>query len=154
MKSCSGESVNSGRKACGYVIESSDQSQVFRLPDIIEYNEIPQNHSEIPSPEVAAFYPHLSDITHYIPTIDNHISIELLNGRDLIDTHVVLDQRVGVPLGHKLTHGWVLIGNSCLGTVHEQTVVTVNKTAILANGRPTHDSKCLSVVNGQHLYHF
>lgn len=127
LKSCSGESVNSGRKACGYVIESCDQSQVFNLPDIIECNEIPQNRSEIPSPEVAAFYPHLSDITHYIPTIDNLISIELLIGRDLIDTHIVLDQRVGVPLGQKLPLGSVLIGNSCLGTVHEQTVVTVNK---------------------------
>lgn len=142
MKSCSGESVNSGRKACGYVIESCDQSKVFRLPDIIECNEIPQNRSEIPSPEVAAFYPHLSDITHYIPTIDNHISIELLNGRDLIDTHIVLDQRVGVPLGQKLPLGWVLIRNSCLGTVHEQTVVNVNKTAILANGRPTYLEPC------------
>lgn len=142
LKSCSGESVNSGSKACGYVIESCDQSQVFRLPDIIECNEIPQNRSEIPSPEVAAFYPHLSDITHYIPTIDNHISIELLIGRGLIDTHIVLDQRVGVPLGEKLPLGWVLIGNFCLGTVHEQTVVTDNKTAILANGRPTYLGPC------------
>lgn len=124
------------------MIESCDQSQVFNLPDIIECNEIPQNRSEIPSPEVAAFYPHLSDITHYIPTIDNLNTIELLIGRDLIDTHRVLDQRVGVPLGQKLPLGWVLIGNSCLGTVHEQTVVTVNKTAILANGRPTYLEPC------------
>lgn len=68
LKSCSGESVNSGRKACGYVIESCDQSQVFRLPDIIECNEIPQNRGEITSPEVAAFYPTLVILlTIYLP---------------------------------------------------------------------------------------
>lgn len=38
--------------------------------------------------------------------------------------------------------GWVLIGNSCLGTDHSQTIVTVNKTAILGNGRPTYFEPC------------
>ncbi|XP_056014959.1 uncharacterized protein LOC130052854 [Ostrea edulis] len=142
LKSCSGESINSGRKACGYMIQSCDQSQMFRLPDIIECDKIPQNRNEIPSPEVVASYPHLSDIMEYIPTIDDDVSIALLIGCDLIDTHIVLDQRVGTPLAQRLPLGWLLIGNSWLGTVHKQTVVTVNKTSILANGRPTYLEPC------------
>ena len=107
--SCSGEYITSGRKASGYVIESCDGSRAFNLPGIIECNEIPQNRSEIPSPEVAAYFQHLRDIADYIPTIDPGTSMELLIGRDLIETHVVLDQRLGVPLGQRLPLGWVLI---------------------------------------------
>lgn len=126
--------MNSGRKARGYVIESCDRSRTFKQPDIIKCDEIPQNRDEIPSPEVAASYAHLRKIADNLPTVDEHVSIELLIGRDLLDTHVVLDQRVGVPLGQKLPLGWVLFGNSCLGTIHRQPVITVNKTNILANG--------------------
>lgn len=120
--------MNSGRKARGYVIESCDRSRTFKQPDIIKCDEIPQNRDEIPSPEVAASYAHLRKTADNLPTVDEHVSIELLIGRDLLDTHVVLDQRVGVPLGQRPPLGWVLIGNSCLGTVHRQTVITVNSS--------------------------
>lgn len=43
LKSCSGESVNSGRKARGYVIESCDRSRTFKQPDIIKCDEILHN---------------------------------------------------------------------------------------------------------------
>lgn len=122
LKSCSGDSVNKDLiKVCGNVIESCDGSQVFSLPDIIQCTDIPQNRSEIPSPEVTASCHHLSDITDYMPTTDDQISIKLLICRDLIETHVVLDQRVGTTLGQRLPLRWALIGNSCVGTVHKQT---------------------------------
>lgn len=89
--------MSSGRKALGYVIESCDRSRTFKLPDIIECDEIQQNRDEILSPEVAVSYAHLRNIADNIPTVDEHVSIEPLIGRDLLDTHVVLDQRVGVP---------------------------------------------------------
>lgn len=142
LKSYSGEYITSGRKVSGYVIKSCDGSRAFNLPGIIECNEIPQNRSEIPAPKVAANFQHLRDIADYIPTIDPGTSIELLIGRDLIETHVVLDQCLGVPLGQRLPVGWVLIGNLCFGTAHSQTIVTVNKTAILGNGRPTYFEPC------------
>lgn len=80
LKSCSGESVNSGRKARGYVIESCDRSRTFKQPDIIKCDEIPQNRDEIPSPEVAASYAHLRKIADNLPTVDEHVSIELIIG--------------------------------------------------------------------------
>ena len=72
-----------------------DNSQTFVLSEIVECDYIPQNRIEIPIPEVAEHYPHLTEIAARIQPLDNTIDIELLIGRDLLDVHVILDQRVG-----------------------------------------------------------
>ena len=148
LKSCSGESKSSGRRAQGYIIESLENSQTFVLPEIVECDYIPQNRSEIPVPEVAEHHPHLAEIAAHIQPLDNTIDIELLIGRDLLDVHVILDQRVGnsgEPFAQRIPLGWVVIGNVCLGDVHKQPVVNVNKTSVLPNGRHTYLDPCDSV---------
>lgn len=145
LVSCSGESLNSGRKIHGYVIESIDTSHSLTLTEIIEYNGILQNRSEIPVHKIATNYPHLIDIADHIPPSDNDCDIELLIGRDVIDAHVAIDQRVGAsgtPFAQLLPLGWVIVGNVCLGNVHMQPVVNVNKTPVLPNGRPTYLELC------------
>lgn len=117
-------------------MESCDRPRTFKLPDVIECDKIPHNRDEIPSPMVAASYAHLRNIADNMPTVDEHVSNELLIVRDQLDTHVVLDQRAGYPLGQRLSFGWVLIGNSCLCTVYRQQSSLL--TAILPNGRPTY----------------
>lgn len=110
----------------------------FRLPSLIECNEIPNNRSEIPSKTVVHAYSHLCDIEDSIPELDETAKIELLIGRDLISAHHVLDQRVGgygLPFGQKLPLGWVIIGDVCLGKAHKPEVVDVYKTSVLSNGR-------------------
>lgn len=147
LSSCAGKFVSSGRKASGYFVQSFDGSCTLSLPCLIECNDIPNNRHEIPSPAVADNYTHLHDIAPFIPDLDDGAEIELLIGRDLVTAHHVLDQRVGeegLPYGQKLPLGWVIIGDVCLGKVHQPDVISVNKTSILMNGRSTHLQPCES----------
>nr|XP_034315803.1 uncharacterized protein LOC117685501 [Crassostrea gigas] len=147
LSSCAGKFVSSGRKASGYFVQSFDGSCTLSLPCLIECNDIPNNRHEIPSPAVADNYTHLRDIAPYKPDLDDGAEIELLIGRDLVTAHHVLGQRVGeegLPYGQKLPLGWVIIGDVCLGKVHQPDVISVNKTSILMNGRSTHLQPCES----------
>lgn len=54
----------------------------------------------------------------------------------------MLNQRIGVTLGQRLPFRWVMICNSCLGTVNRRSVITVNKTAILGYDKPTFLEPC------------
>lgn len=92
-------------------------------------------------------YTHLHDIAPFILGLDDGAEIELLIGGDLDTAHHVLDQRVGeegLPYGQKLPLGWVIIGDVCLGKVHQPDMINVNKTSILMNGRSTHLQPCES----------
>lgn len=53
LRTCAGLKETSGRRACGYVIESVDQKTTLSLPTLIECNQIPNNRSEIPTPNAA-----------------------------------------------------------------------------------------------------
>lgn len=138
LSSCAGYVTSAGRRAKGYVIESVDGGTQFALPTLIECNQIPSIRDEIPTPEVAANHPHLHNIAGHIPAFDNQSDILLLIGRDLLEAHHVLDQRIGPrnsPYAQRLPLGWVVVGESCLGKVHKPDFVNVNKTYLLGNGR-------------------
>jgi len=140
LVSCSGQSTTAGRRASNYIIEAVDGSTKLKLPTLIECNQIPNSRSEIPTPDVAKEYLHLRDIADSIPPIDETAKILLLLGRDIVQVHRVFDQRVGPgnsPYGQKLSLGWVIIGEVCLGKVHRTQSVNVKKTYILNNGQPT-----------------
>ncbi|XP_050419539.1 uncharacterized protein LOC126832715 [Patella vulgata] len=145
LTSCSGKVRTAGRKINGIVLESLDQTVQLDLPTIIECNQMPDNRNEIPTPDVARSYSHLHDIAHHIPPIDENAHIILLIGRDVIKAHHVLDHRIGpanTPYAQKLPIGWVIIGESCLGSVHVPEVLNVNKTNVLENGRTTMFDPC------------
>ncbi|XP_071133064.1 uncharacterized protein [Mytilus edulis] len=145
LASCSGKVSTMGRVARHYTIEALDHSTSINIPSLIECNDIPNNRDEIPSPEVAASHDHLNNIASHIPPIDQNIKIELLIGRDVIQAHHVLDQRLGgdnLPYAQKLPLGWVIVGESCLGQIHRTETVTVNKTFILPDGRTSHFQPC------------
>lgn len=65
--------------------------------DVLECDQIPDVRYEIPTPDVASHYPHLRDIEPFIPPLNPDAQIMLLIGRDLIEAHHVLDQRIGPP---------------------------------------------------------
>lgn len=145
LSSCAGLFRAAGRRATGYVIESFDGNTQFDLPSLVECNEIPSIRDEIPTPEVASHYSHLQDIAGFIPPLDNQSEILLLIGRDLLEAHHVLDQRIGprnTPYGQRLPLGWVVIGESCLGKRHKPDFINVSKTHLLANGRPSRFQPC------------
>jgi hypothetical protein len=140
LVSCSGSTKTSGRRGTGFVIESLDGKCSFRLPTRIECTELPNNRKEIPSPHVGKYFTHLADIGDYIPELMDNVEVESLIVRDLIDAHIVQDQRErtrGMPYGQKLPLGWVIIGPVCFDALHIPEMITVNKTIILENGRPS-----------------
>ena len=88
-------SLQAGRKSENLLIQSIDGKTEFQLPSIIECSDIPSDRDEIPSPSVAAFFSHLSDIAQNIPEVDKDAKILLLLCHDLTNIHHVIDQRIG-----------------------------------------------------------
>ncbi|XP_069972597.1 uncharacterized protein [Penaeus vannamei] len=62
ITSCSGRSVMTGRKSGGLCIQAVDGSLQMSLPTVIECDELPNNRTEIPTPNIARLHPHLKDI--------------------------------------------------------------------------------------------
>lgn len=58
-----------GRRATGLIVQSLDGSTRFKLPTIIECNNIHDVRSEIPTPDVARFYHHPLDVARFIPDL-------------------------------------------------------------------------------------
>lgn len=83
-----------GRIARNLTIQSLDQGYSLSLPTVIECSDIPDDVTEIPTPDVAEHFPHLQEIAHLIPPYDPDVQIGLLIGRDLTEAHHVLDQIV------------------------------------------------------------
>ena len=147
ISSCAGNLTVSGRCASGFTVESMDGHTQLSLPDLIECDYMPDVREEIPTPEVARYHSHLKDIAGCISPLDAESNILLLIGRDLIEAHHVHDQRIGPrnsPYAQKLSLGWVVIGETCLGKVHRPDTVNVKKTYILGNGRESIFKPCSS----------
>ena len=145
ISSCTGNLTVSGRHASGFTIESLDGCTQLQLPTLIECDYMPNAREEIPTPEVARNYAHFHDIVQYIPSIDPAADILLLIGRDLIEAHHVLDQKIGPrnsPYAQKLSLGWVIIGETCLGKMHRPDAINVKKTYVLEDGRESIFKPC------------
>ncbi len=132
LRTCAGTVETVGRLARGYQVESLDGSLVLPLPALLERNKIPENRSEIPTPEF--INKHLKHLARYIPEPDHHAPILPLLGRDIIRVHKAPKQVNGppnAPFAQKLDFGWVIIGDMCLGKVHKPTLVQTYHTSIL-----------------------
>lgn len=144
LRTCSGLVETWGKKAEGFHIESLDGSVVIPLPPLIECQDIPNERSEIPTPNAARHQPHLRSIAKYIPELDHKAEILLLLGRDVLRAHKVREQVNGphhAPFAQRLDLGWVVVGEVCVGKVHKPTVNSF-KTIILENGLPTVFGQC------------
>lgn len=69
LKTGSGVMEATGRHASNFVVESLDVKRTLSLPTLIECDMIPDDRTEIPSPAVAYYYPHLKAIANKIPEI-------------------------------------------------------------------------------------
>ena len=144
LVSCTGAVTATGRFGTGYTVESLDGTCKLNLPELVECNDLPSNRDEIPSRQVAEQCPHLAHIASEIPEIIESANIELLIGRDLTSAHIVNQQIVGNgddPFAQRLSLGWVIVGQVCLGGVHIPEVRTF-KTYVLKNGRPSMFEPC------------
>ncbi|XP_069104772.1 uncharacterized protein [Argopecten irradians] len=144
LSTCSGLASATGRKACDFTVSALDGSFNADLPCLLECDNIPNEREEIPTPDVALSYPHLSDLAQYIPDLDPSVEIVMLLGRDIPEVHHVQDQRIGPsgsPYAQQLHLGWTIIGETCLGTMHRPDTVNVNKTYLIKD-RPSLCKPC------------
>lgn len=145
LKTCSGTTETSGRRANNFVLESIDGKMQLPLPTLIECDMVPDDRSEIPSPDVAYNHPHLQPVAHKIPAVDPSAPILLLLGRDLLRVHKVREQINGphnAPYAQRLDLGWVIVGEACLNAVHKSAEVNVYKASVLPNGRTSFLQPC------------
>ncbi|XP_071150458.1 uncharacterized protein [Mytilus edulis] len=147
LSTCSGKVVTSGKRGRGFVMESINGNDKFDLPVLIECDHVPNNRDEIPTPEVTMHHPHLRELRASIPPIEENCQILLLIGRDLIEAHHVLDQRIGpprTPYAQQLKLGWVVIGETCINKQHVPLELNVKITNILPTGQPSTFQPCTS----------
>ncbi|KAI3358292.1 hypothetical protein L3Q82_014670, partial [Scortum barcoo] len=140
LRTCAGVTETSGRRATGFVAESLDGKTSVMLPTLIECNHMPDDRTEIPTPEVAQHHSHLKSIAHMIPRLDPEAQILILLGRDVLQVHKVREQRNGphsAPYAQHLDLGWVVVGDVCPGSAHKPAAVTSYRTSVLENGRPS-----------------
>jgi hypothetical protein len=115
LTTCSGKTALNGRQALGLKVRSFDKSVTMNLPLLMECDDIPNETSEIPTPEVAMSYPNLRTIASSIPEFDTNAEIQLLIGRDLIEAHHIEEQITG-PRGQlfaqRIGLGWAITKSS------------------------------------------
>lgn len=124
LKTCAGLTTTSGRRATGFQIKAVKGDISLSLPELIEWDDLPDNREEIPTPEAALQHPHLKDFAKEIPVLDNDAQILLLLGHDILRAHKVRQQINGpcdTPFAQRLDLGWVLVSDVCLGKVHKPT---------------------------------
>ncbi|XP_071138882.1 uncharacterized protein [Mytilus edulis] len=149
MSSCAGRTIMNGRCAESLIVESLSGSGELEIHSVIECSAIPDEKSEIPTPDIAKSYPHLREIAHQILDLNPNIDIQLLIGRDVPEAHHVFRQLTGpkgTPFAQELFFGWVIIGDVCLGKVHKPNFVHVNKTNVMNNGRGTIFEPCINTL--------
>ncbi|XP_062393459.1 uncharacterized protein LOC134080863 [Sardina pilchardus] len=150
LRTCAGVTEMSGRRATGFIAQSLDGTCSVSLPTLIECNHMPDDRSEIPTPEAAKHHSHLESIAHLIPPLDPDAQILFLLGRDILQVHKVREQHNGprnAPYAQRLDLGWVVVGEVCLGGAHKPTTVSAYHTNILGNGRPSIFRPCLNHIS-------
>jgi hypothetical protein len=150
LESCAGKLTTAGRVVEGLVVEGIYDNIQLHLPPVLECDNIPENHAEIPTPDIVLHYPHLRDVSDYLLPFDESMQIMLLIGRDLPEAHHVIEQRIGPPrspFAQRSPLGWTIIGDVCLSGQRSPVLVTTYRTYITRNGRPTGLEPCGQMVS-------
>ncbi|XP_021370177.1 uncharacterized protein LOC110461161 [Mizuhopecten yessoensis] len=140
LSSCSGRTTMVGQRIDGLSVQSVGTAERLDLPELIECNYIPQDLSEVATPEIASNYPHLKEVAPMLHSLNANCGIHLLIGRDVPEAHHVKRQIIGpkhLPFALELPLGWVIIGKVCLGRFHQPDVVHAYKTNVDVDGRGT-----------------
>lgn len=145
LKTCAGKMETAGRKASNFTVASLDGKTQVALPPLLECNMMPDDRSEIPTPDISQYFPHLEPVADKILPPDANAPILLLLGRDILSVHKVREQYNGprnTPYAQRLDLGWVIVGEVCLGGAHKPSNVNVFRTNVLQNGRTSFLEPC------------
>lgn len=80
------------RRAKNICIRPCDGGETFNLPPVIECNNMPNDLSEIPTPQIARCHQHLRHVACHIPELDQSAEISLFVGKDMSKVHHVKRQ--------------------------------------------------------------
>ncbi|XP_051810196.1 uncharacterized protein LOC127535700 [Acanthochromis polyacanthus] len=147
LKTCSGVTETTGRRANNFIVESLDGKTQIPLPTLIECDMLPDDMSEIPTPEIAKHYAHLKRVVDKIPAQDPQAAILILLGQDIPRVHKVRGQCSGPHdsrYAQCLDLGWVTVGEICLGRAHKPDCVNIYRTNVPSNGRTSLFDPCTS----------
>lgn len=146
LSSCAGRQQMSGRRALGFFVSYIDGSVSMELKTVTECNDIPNDCSETPTPDVISHQPHMCNLP--IPKLNPDAQILLLIGRDPPEAHHVRDQRIGTrnaPFAQRVNLGWVVVRDVYLGNFHKPTTVASFKTTLIDSHRETIFKPCSNV---------
>lgn len=126
LKTFSGVIETTGRRANNFIMESLDGKTQIQFPTLIECDQLPDNKSEIPTPEVARHYTHLKRVVNKIPALDPSATILILLGWHIPQAHKVREHSNGpnnAPYTQCLDLGWVIVGAFCLEESTNQSML-------------------------------
>ncbi len=89
LKTCSGATETMGWRTDNFIMESLDGKTRIPLPTLIECDMLPDNKSEIPTPEIARHYTHLKQVVDRISALDPSAAILILLDRDIPWAHKI-----------------------------------------------------------------
>ena len=78
MTCSSSKKTKSGRRATGLLAKSVVSHRQADLPVLVECDHIPEDRSEIPTPEMVKRFPHLEVIADEIPPLERNAAIHIL----------------------------------------------------------------------------
>lgn len=136
LSTCGGTKVvKYGQRVTGVVIRSI-HGKTSVLPPLIEYDGIPQDMKEIPTPEIAREHRHLGSIAEEIPPFDEEAKIHLLIGRDtpeLLKVRAFKNSPKGAPWAQKLALEWTISGQTCLHLKDRPIHVQTKRTCVVTD---------------------
>ena len=101
------------QKVEGLVVQRLDKQTVVELPKVYSRGSIPARRNQIPTPEIASKWQHLTKIKDEIPSIQHDVEVSLLIGcncpKALKPQEVILGND-NDPYAVKTKLGWGIIG--------------------------------------------
>ena len=101
------------QKVEGLVVQRLDKQTVVELPKVYSRESIPARRNQIPTPEIASKWQHLTKIKDEIPSIQHDVEVSLLIGcncpKALKPQEVILGND-NDPYAVKTKLGWGIIG--------------------------------------------
>lgn len=128
-----GSEVVPTRRVSGLIVERMDRAVYIKLPKTYSRNEIPSRRNEIPRPESAAKWPHLSHLANKIYPYQNDLQVGLLIGSNCpnaIKPKQVIPGRSSDPYAIRTLLGWGIIGPVTGSTTTEDSDVLCHRVAV------------------------
>ena len=131
------------RRVPGITVRSLSGPE-FPLPTLTECDTIPQDKSEIPTPDMVRSFSHLIDIAAEIPSLDESAKVQLLIGRDAPELWKVrefMNGPRGVPWALRLALEWTISRQMCLDFPNQPAYVLSLLTSLSTAAERNRDTR-------------